>query len=134
MNIKISIFFVLFFSIMPQGFSQKKQNQLSVKADSAVSDSVSYELVVLDPGFEAWLVTKPSMNFYSKEYYEIRNRIFVWEWNYRYDHPSIFGNLYDTHIDYDSFVDYGINLNYRLYNYFRYFEETNKIKLTDQFR
>ena len=119
---------------MSEGFSQKKQNNVSVKPDSLASDSIKYELIVSDPGFESYLVTKPSMNFYSKEYYESRNRIFVTEWNYRCDHPSLFGNLYETHLDYNSIVDYGIELNYRLYNYFRFFEETNKLKLTDQFR
>ena len=36
---------------------------------------------------------------------------------------------YETYIDYNSNTDYGLDLNYKLYYYFKYFEETNKVKL-----
>ena len=134
MKRKIILCSFLIFLALTNVFSQKKSNHLTVKPDSVSVDSIKYELIVFDPGFESWIITRPSMNLYSKEYYEIRNRIYVWEWNYRYDHQLRFGNLYDSRIDYDPSIDYGIELNYRLYNYFRYFEETNKLKLTDQFR
>lgn len=125
------IAFVLTVIIIPESFGQKGRNQLVVKPDSTATDSVTYELVVFDQGFDSWLFTQPQMNFYSKEYYESRNRLYVIEWNYRCDHPMRFGDLYDLKIDYDPFTDYGIDLNYRLYNYFRYFEVTNRTKLTN---
>jgi hypothetical protein len=40
-------------------------------------------------------------------------------------------DLYDNYIDYKPNTDYGIDINYRLYYYFRYFEEKNHIKLLD---
>ncbi len=120
---------VLLAFLEPRGFGQKERRPVSVKPDSVAADSIEYKLVVLDPGFEAWLATKPPMNFYSREYYEIKNRLYVLEWNYRYQHPSRYGDLYENSIDYEPQIDYGLELNYRLYYYFRFFEEVNHIKL-----
>jgi hypothetical protein len=102
-----------------------------VKTDSVAVDSVEYELIVFDPGFDSWLAAKPTMYFYSKDYYETRNRLYVMEWNYRYQSPLRFGNLYESKIDYDPSINYSLELNYKLFYYFRFFEETNHIKLID---
>ena len=77
-------------------YSQKDKAPVKVKPDTVAVDSIEYKLVVLDPGFDAWLATKPPEEFYSKEYYEIRNREFVIEWNNRYMNQSRYGNLYDA--------------------------------------
>jgi hypothetical protein len=120
---------VFLVAIHISGFSQKNKNYVRVKSDTVAIDRVDYELIVLDPGFDSWLATKPSMNFYSKEYYEQKNRLYVTEWNNRYTNPAFFGNLYDNRIDYDMLTDYGLDLNYRLYYYFLFFEEMNHLKL-----
>jgi hypothetical protein len=127
----VLIVFVFLAFIATDANCQKNRNQVKVKPDSVAVDSVEYELIVLDPGFESWLSTKPSMNFYSKEYYETRNRLYVTEWNIRNLNPIRYGDLYDTAIEYFPNIDYGLELNYRLYYYFRFFEETNRVKLID---
>lgn len=104
---------------------------LKVKADTLKADSIEYKLIVFDPGFDSWLVTKPSMNYYSNDYYRIKNKFYVTEWNYRYSLPLKFGSRYDSRIEYDPAIDYGLELNYRLYYYFLYFEEKNHTKLLD---
>jgi hypothetical protein len=111
------------------GYSQKDKSRIRLKQDSVVVDSIKYELFVIDPGFDGWLATKPRKEFYSKYYYEGKNRMFVVEWNNRYLNQSRYGYLYETYIDYDPRTDYGLDLNYRLYYYFLYFEETNHVKL-----
>lgn len=131
MNKAIMIGFVFLALIITDANCQKNRNQIRVKPDSVAVDSVVYELIVLDPGFESWLATKPTMNYYSKEYYETRNRLYVTEWNIRNLNPMRFGDLYDTAIDYLPNIDYGLELNYRLYYYFKFFEETNRVKLID---
>jgi hypothetical protein len=120
--------------VQPELNAQKGRQKIKVIPDSTAVDSLEYKLIVFEPGFDAWLSMKPPMNFYSKEYYESRNRIFVVEWNYRYEHPMKYGDIYDTRIEYYQGVDYGIELNYRLYYYFRFFEETNHVKLSELFR
>ena len=121
------ILLVVLVAIRTDGFSQKK-DRYKVRVDTITVDSLEYELIVLDPGFESWLATRPSKEFYSKEYYELKNHQYVSEWNNRYLAARNNG-LYETYIDYNSNTDYGLDLNYKLYYYFKFFEETNKIKL-----
>ncbi len=92
-------------------------------------DSVEYELIVLDPRFESWLVTQPPANFYSQQYYETWNQQYVTEWNHRHNNPLRYGSFYETYIDYDPHIDYGLELNYRLYYYFRFIEDQYGIVL-----
>ncbi|MFO8001756.1 MAG: DUF6146 family protein [Marinilabilia sp.] len=92
-------------------------------------DTTEYELIVIDPGFESWLVTQPPANYHSQQYYEIWNNQYVNEWNQRYNNPSRYGDFYQTKIQYDPHKDYGLELNYRLYYYFRFIEEEYGIVL-----
>jgi hypothetical protein len=119
---------VLLVAIPVISFGQKNKTQLKVKPDTISVDSVEYKLVVLDPGFESWLATKPSMDFLTQEYYERWNRLYVTEWNNRYMNQLHDGSNYETYIDYNPKINYGLDLNYRLYYYFKYFEETNHTK------
>jgi hypothetical protein len=110
-------------------FGQKKKDPGTKESIVFKSDSLEYSLIVMDPGFDFWLLTQHPANFYSKEYYEAKNRMDVIVWNQRY--LSSGGNdLYDTYIDYNSGTDYGLDLNYRLYYYFRFFEKQNRVMLS----
>jgi hypothetical protein len=110
-------------------YSQKGKDKLIMKADSIKTDSIEYDLIINDPGFESWLATKPSMNFLSKTYYETWNHMYVTEWNNRYYQQQRYGPLYEDYIDYRPNTDYGLELNYRLYYYFLFFEESNNVVL-----
>ncbi len=92
------------------------------------SDSTEYGLVVFDQGFETWLLMQPAHE-YSLEYYKSKNRLYVSEWNYRHMNPGRYKGLYGSYIDYDPFTDYGLEFERRLYYYFKYFEETNRVRL-----
>jgi hypothetical protein len=127
----ILIIILMFF--YADGFSQSKKEKHKHVADTVSVDSIEYELIILDPGFESWLLTKPSKQYYSKEYYEYKNRLYVAEWNYRYSTIKNHGE-YDSYIDYEPEIDYGLDLNYELYYYFKYFEETHGTKLYPTFR
>ena len=124
----VFIILVILTAMQTDGFSQKKRERERVKADTLSVDSLEYRLIILDPGFETWLATKPPKDFYSNEYYAQQNRSYVIEWNQRFMNPAYRG-LYDTYIDYDLNTDYGLDINYKLYYYFKYFEETNHVRL-----
>jgi hypothetical protein len=128
--VKKSVFLLLIIlaAIQTVGFSQTMKWMDNIKNDTVSVDSVEYQLIILDPAFDTWLEGKPSKNFYSNNYYIQKNRLYVYEWNLRYTSENSNG-LYDNYIDYNPEVDYGIDINYRLYYYFKYFEETNHIKL-----
>ncbi|MDO9274719.1 MAG: DUF6146 family protein [Lutibacter sp.] len=88
------------------------------------NDSLEYEIIIMDIGFETYLntIAKP-MNFYSQEYYENKNRFYVTEWNIRAQNPLRFrSDIYESQIDYNSIVNYGLEVNYKLYNYFKFVE------------
>ncbi len=95
--------------------------QDSVKLGGEESD---YEIIIIDPGFNTWLrsVARPP-GYYSLNFLETRNRIYVVEWNNRVLIPQRFDPLlYEMQINYDPNIDYGYDLNYQLYNYFIYFQ------------
>lgn len=83
-----------------------------------------YEIVIIEPGFYNWLITiaRPE-GYYSQTFLENRNQVFVINWNNRVLLPGQFdSNLYVLPIDYDPSEDYGYEVNYKLYNYFIYFQ------------
>jgi Family of unknown function (DUF6146) len=126
----VFVILVILVAIQSVGLSQKKIYREQIKTDTVSADSMEYRLIIMDPGFDSWLETKPSKDFYSNEYYAQKNRLYVAEWNQRYLTLHI-NDLYDNYIEYKPNTDYGIDINYRLYYYFRYFEEKNHIKLLD---
>ena len=102
-----------------QAFQQKVGDNVKI-----ANDSTEYEIIIIDPGFDFWLrsIAKPEW-YYSQSYLENRNRIYVIEWNYRATNPQRYDpNLYEMQIDYNPNIDYGLEVNYKLYYYFIYFQ------------
>ena len=92
------------------------------------NDTTEYQLIIIDIGFESWLATQKPVDYYSNEYLRTWNIRYVTEWNYLYNsgrYPEYIG----SYVDYRSDTDYGIELNYKLYSYFQFFEEKYKITL-----
>ncbi len=102
------------------------------KADTIVldlsNDSTEYQLIIIDIGFESWLVTQKPISFYSNEHYRMWNLRYASEWNSLYN-TGRYPEYVESYVDYRAGVDYGVDLNYKLYYYFKYFEEKNKITL-----
>jgi hypothetical protein len=90
-----------------------------------ISDpETEYEIIIVDPGFYSWLkgFARPE-GYYSQAFLENRNEIYVLNWNNRVLLPGQYDpNLYMWPIDYDPKIDYGYEVNYKLYNYFIYFQ------------
>lgn len=95
------------------------------------NDDLEYEIIIIEPGFQSWLAsTARPEGFYSQTYLENKNIIFVTEWNSRVLQPQRFNpNLYEMQIDYQRGIDYGYEVNYKLYNYFIYFQLKHKQQL-----
>lgn len=96
-----------------------------------VNEALEYEIIIIDPGYATWLATNARPEgFYSQQYMETRNNLYVNEWNQRVLQPSRFlSSLYELRIDYDQNIDYGYEVNYKLYNYFIYFQMKYKQRL-----
>ncbi|WP_017730396.1 DUF6146 family protein [Nafulsella turpanensis] len=89
-------------------------------------DGEEHELIILDPGFQTWKATyaRP-VSYYSPSYYERWNERYVRSWNEKVDLQPMNGSLdypFQNRIDYSPMEDYGLELNYELFWYFRYIE------------
>lgn len=90
---------------------------------------LEYEVIIIDSGFSGWLAgyAKPR-NYYSQNYMEQRNRIWITQWNQNVS-SGIKRNLFEMSINFNTNTDYGYEVNYLLYNYLTYFQLTNNIQL-----
>ncbi|ARV10698.1 hypothetical protein BTO05_02810 [Winogradskyella sp. PC-19] len=109
----------------PKPTTDERENAL-VENDTVYinSDENTYEIIIIDPGFNSWLITTARpRRYYTQEFMEARNQIYVTNWNIRVNQPQQFDpSLYELRIDYSRFEDYGYEINYKLYNYFIYFQ------------
>ena len=95
------------------------------------NDSLEYEVIIIDNGFNSWLASRAyPRNYHSLSYLENKNYFWVTEWNNRVLQPQRFNpNLYEMSIDYRPDIHYGYEVNYLIYNYMVYFQNTYKQKL-----
>jgi hypothetical protein len=100
-------------------FDSKEEQPVEIK-----DEKTEYEIIIIEPGFNTWLlsIAKPE-GYYSQSFLENRNAILVMNWNQRVLQPNVYNpNLYEMQINYDPNIDYGYEVNYKLYNYFIYFQ------------
>ena len=135
----ISILIVLLIIV---ACSTTSQNIASANTGSASSkkisdtvrianDSLEYEVIIIDNGFSTWLASRAyPRNYYSLQYLENKNYLYVTEWNNRVLQPQRYNpNLYEMSINYRPDIHYGYEVNYLIYNYMIYFQNTYKQKL-----
>ncbi|MBK0370023.1 DUF6146 family protein [Flavobacterium agrisoli] len=95
------------------------------------NDSLEYEVIIIDNGFATWLASRAyPRGYYSQPYLETKNQLYVLEWNNRVLQPQRYDpNLYELSINYNPNINYGYEVNYLIYNYMVYFQNTYKQKL-----
>lgn len=108
-------------------FSKKNSDTLRI-----ANDSLEYEVIIIEPGFQGWLASQARpRGYYSESYLENRNQIYCTEWNNRVLQPQQYNvRLYEMQIDYNPSLHYGYEVNYLIYNYFIFFQITYKQALT----
>jgi len=120
---------VLFSFLLMAGCASKQAINIQKVSDETAPDSVSYELIVLDSGFESWYLShaKP-VNYHDQNYYETWNSRYVQAWN-THNLGDRYSQLLDGAIDYDRETDYGPEINHKLFYYFMYVEHVLKIPI-----
>ena len=109
-----------------EAFSQVEGDTIEI-----ANDETEYQIIIIEPGFNIWLhsIARPE-GYYSQSFMENRNQLMVMEWNRRVLQPAQFNpNLYELQIDYQNGIDYGYEVNYKLYNYFIYFQRKYRQRL-----
>jgi hypothetical protein len=92
-------------------------------------DSTEYGVLILDPEFDHWYLTRYSTAMdRDNEVYRMYNRTAVMNWNDYYIRGK-YRNIIENNLNYDYHTDYGIEVNRKLYWYFRFIEEKYKIRL-----
>lgn len=123
---------ILFLAASLISCSTQKQGTKQVFKDSKVNtdtirianDSLEYEIVIVEPGFNAWLASQRPRGYFGLNYLDQRNDFYIIIYNMRVNDPMGFDpNLYPFRINYEMDVDYGYEVNYLLYHYFLFFED-----------
>lgn len=130
---KFSIFAILGLMILScsSSFPQPQKNDEEKTLSFEKNDEEEYDIIVLDPQYETYLVSiaRP-MEFYSENYYKNRNQMYVTEWNLRHSQPFRYNpDFYAVRIDYEPNKDYGLKLEYKLYNFFEFIKWKYKVDL-----
>ena len=123
---------LLFFSFLAMlawscNTSQKTSKQSKEKIE--ITDSSEYEITIIDPDFDIWYMMNfsPAKDF-SNEFYHSKNQIAVSNWN-NYFIRGRFQRAIDCYLNYNAATDYGIEVNRKLYWYFKYIEDKSNIRL-----
>ncbi len=107
-------------------FNSQEEDPVEIK-----DEKTEYEITIIEPGFFTWLnsIARPE-GYYSQSFLENRNRLLVMNWNQRVLQPQQYNpSLYELQINYEPGIDYGYEVNYKLYNYFIYFQRKYKQRL-----
>lgn len=112
-------------------YAQKKSTNIKEEPVVIANDSLEYQIIIIDQGFTNYLksIARP-MNFYSQNFLENKNKVYVLEWNNRARNPTRYNaNIYENIIDYEANINYGLEVNYKLYWYFKFAEQKYRMKL-----
>lgn len=100
-----------------------------VEREETAEDSVEYDLITFDTQFETWYAMHDSPAFYrSKQFYESWNMQYVSAWNNNANDPRK-NRFFETIVGYNPTVDYGFDLNHKLFYYFQYVENVLNISI-----
>ncbi len=122
------LFSIFLFVVNAQG--QAKTQRMAEDSVAIVeSDTTTYELIVFDIGFENWMHTHSKPVWYHEnDFYRTNNLIYVSNWNTR-----VINNMhrppFEYEIEYNAHTDYGVELNWKLFWYFKYLEHKLGITL-----
>jgi hypothetical protein len=121
----IGILVVLFWACTPV----REVSKTSATLTQNSLDSTEYEILIIDSHFDQWyLINFDPSKDHSNDYYRNKNLIAVANWN-DYYRTNRYSQVIDSYINYWSNIDYGIEVNRRLFWYFKYIKENYRIRL-----
>lgn len=130
--IKKTIFWLGVFLVFAACSTQKNAVEIKNEPVEIVSDdSLEYELETFDSKFESWYMLHNSpAEYHAQTYYEGWNKRYVDAWNMNAI-DSRKNSFFEPIIGYNPEVDYGFELNHKLFYYFQYVENVLKIRIME---
>ncbi len=134
-QLKFYVYFFTFTFLIVSCGSYPAKNNTTVKEQPVVisNETLEYEIIIIDPGFTSFLSTQARpKEYYSESYLKNKNRVYVNVWNNRVRNPQRYDSrIYENVIDYQTNVDYGLDVNYKLFWYFKFAEQKYRMKLNN---
>jgi hypothetical protein len=119
----------MLFLLLAWSCSPSQKTGLSGKHTSIVIDSTEYEITIIDNEFDLWYQLNYSLaKDHSNEYYRSKNQTGVINWNDYYNRHK-HNRVIENYLYYDNSIDYGIDVNRKLFWYFKFIEDEYRIKL-----
>jgi hypothetical protein len=127
------VMIILFFAFAASNTAAEKTLHSSLPFPDTLSiqesDTTEYEILIIETGYENWMATNARPKwYYSNEYYRNKNRFFVIDWNNRVL-ETMHTPPFEDRIEYNPHIDYGLDVNYKLYWYFKFMEHKYGINL-----
>ncbi|WP_029209558.1 DUF6146 family protein [Aquimarina agarilytica] len=126
-------YYIILFLFLSACATKKERNFSTTEKEKAVriaNDSLEYELIVFDIGFNRFLNSQAQpRGYYGINYLENKNILFVTEYNIRASNPIQYSDIYGPQIDYQNHIHYGYEVNYLLFNYFLFFQKKYRQRL-----
>ena len=125
-----NLIYVFILGLFIYSCSSTKSRDMNTSEDGAAlndtvviaNDELEYEIIIIEPGFSYFLASQAQPEgYYSQSYLENKNRFLVSDYNQRVQQPFRYDpDIYVQEINYDPSIDYGYEVNYKLYYYFVY--------------
>ena len=123
------LLFPVFILLLACSCSSTHKASSSDKHSVIITDSTEYEITIIDNQFDNWyLLNYSQAKDHSNEYYRSKNQTGVGNWNNYYNRVR-YHRVIENYIFYDNSIDYGIEVNRKLYWYFKYIEAEFRIRL-----
>jgi len=92
----------------------------SVSTQKKTDSADEWEITVFDVEYESFVASRAQpKSMFTESSLKSRNMILVNEWNSRF-YSRVNPNFYEVAIDYDQRENYGLDFEYRLYQFFVY--------------
>ena len=104
---------------------QNLNGTILIKTKDSNYELTEYDLTVSDLGYESFLAMQPSAETYSLSYLRNKNKQYVSVWNSRVTTGN--PEIYEMPIDYESQTFYGLEFEYKLFQFFKFMEDKYKI-------
>jgi hypothetical protein len=124
------IYYLAFLAFLAWACSPVKNTAKTSATLAPISqDTTEYEVYINDIHFDQWFELNYSeAKDRTNEFYHSKNLVAAANWN-DYYHSGRESMVIDSYINYEPQIDYGIEVNRKLYWYFKYVQDNYKIRL-----